>query len=662
MGVFSSKKKTIVGLTTVPLIEEQKVFNESTLAAVFSNTSISESIAAEYRNGWLGKANQFYRRTKSKLNTVSGSAVFTSFKSNSTLEETLENIIEPDLIIYKYSFSPLDVTYYAYKYLIENAIIDVETDIVTYNSKTYTFESSFVENNLLKIILKNEEEDLVLETDEFTQSDKEYLHVIYAKESTPTILSVWFYDVENNTYPQISNNFFSASYNDYFPSIIIRKDKVNTVDLNNEYSTEAEKIVKYMGSDLKFITEQLLTNEEGQSDVVDDAFLTFGLNIQDPYEGSINYLYEYFLRIYQDIPDSKSLFNSWYIDRSITKPEYSIKYTNDGFNSYIEWNYISYDEKVGTIPSKFQRITNIVSSIDIGKITLNRSELVLRKRLTENTYAEIVVHGLYHVSEIVNNKYVIRTLEDSLNKPTADNEADSGFYIPLSRTVVNSLQLKAKKQVLYASFIIPIYTVQVVKIKWYQRGAFKIVLYIVAIIVTIYTTDFSGSSIQAVAAIAANIVTSIIISQALRIVVDIIGIESALILAVVAAAVAIYNGGYSNTGLPWAADLLQLATLSFSAISAELQDAFKKLQTEISDFLTDAQTLKEDIERAESLLDTSKYDLLDLKSGRLYFNPYETPDQFYTRSVYEQNPGVKSFDLLYNYVDRMLKLPEYRHS
>lgn len=670
MGLFSSKKKTIVGLTTVPLIPEQSFFNESIIGAIFSQTNIAQSIAAELRNGWLGKANMYYRETKKRLNTESGRATFVSYTPTSSLEGVLNPIIGEPITVIKSDVSQFDVSYSAYEYLFENYTVNLDNDEVTgvIPATVLVFKQAYVSNNVLNIVLtKPDNSEHLIELSNYTFGSGEYFHLIYSTVALPNNYKVWFYEVSSGMYPQINQSIFSKDYNDYFPSLIIRKNKENTVDKDNDYKKYATRILKNMGADLEFITEQLLTNSEGQSDVVDDAFITFGLNIQDKYPGSIQYLFEYFYRIYLDVSDSKQKFDAWINRETPIQPEYYIKYKDDDFNTYIEWNYITYEIKEGNLEEKYERETIIrpperLSSLYVFRGIYDNSDFILRKKITENTYAEITINGLGHASEIIQGYLVYRTLEDSLKVPNENSEEDSVFYIPLSKTIVDSLPMIAKKQVLYAAFTLPIYTVQIIKIKWYQRGAFKALLIIIAIIWTIFTVGSDGgSALQIAVAVASQIISAIIISQLLRIAVDILGIENALILAIIAAAIAVMGGGYSADGLLWARQLLYLATMSFSAISAEIQDEFVKLQNEISNFLQDAREIQEDIDNAAALLDNSKYSFLDVTSGRMYFNPYETPDQFYSRSAYDQNPGVKSFDMLYNYVDRMLKLPEHKY-
>lgn len=663
---FSSKTREYVGLTTVPLIPEQSFFNESILGAIFSNTSIAESLSAELRNGWIGKANTFYRQGKSKFPS-SGKAVFTTIDQSDDLTETLSTILEEDIVIYETNTADFDINYTAYQYLIDNYDFRPQSKIVygLVDGAIAIFQEAVIRDGVMILIFMDIQGDLFEEeVSDFSVLTGQYLHVLYSLESTPAVGKVFLYNLASNEYPQLSDLGNRVNYNDYFPVIIVRKDKVNTIDQNNSYSFEAEKLLKRVGLDLGYLTDQIMTNEEGQSDVIDDCFVTFSLSIQDNYPGSVRYLYEYFYRIALDSTQSKDKFMNWVSFQTPVKPQFFISYVEDSFNSRIEWDYITYEVRTGSLNNKFERETVLLDTPSDGFLTrtADKSKLILRKRLTENTYGEVVIQDLKHITSILTGKNVIRTLSDSLQEPTVDDESDSGFYIPISKTIVDKLPMVARKQVLYASFILPIYTVQRVKIKWYQRGAFKALLIIIAVIITIVTAGADGgSALQIATAIASQVITAIIIGELLKIAVDILGIENALILAVIATAAAIYGGGYSNNGLPWAQELLQVSMISFNTISAEIKDEFAKLQNEISEFIKSAQEIQEEIDEAEAMLDNSKYDFYSLAKGGLYFNPYETPDQYYDRSAYDQNPGVKSFDLLYSYVDRMLKLPEHKY-
>lgn len=663
---FSSKTKTYVGLTTVPLIPEQTMFNESVLGAVFSNTSIAQSLSAELRNGWIGKANTFYRQAKSSFPT-SGKAVFTSVNQGDTLNPLLSNILNEVIVIHATNTANYDVTYTAYQYLIDNYDFRPQSNIVygLVEGAIAIFQEAGIRENTMVLTFMDVNGELFEEViEDYEVYSGEYLHVLYSLEAAPTQGLVFLYKLDSNEYPELNAGSTTSNYNDYFPVVIVRKDKVNTVDQTTEYSTKAKKLLKRVGLDLGHLTDQIMTNEEGQSDVIDDCFVTFSLNIQDKYPGSIRYLYEYFYRISLDSANSKNDFLNWVNYNSPIKPQFFITYTEDTFNSRIDWDYITYTVKSGVLPNKVERETILIDTpLDSYSVrTEEKSKLVLRKQLTSDTYGEVVIQDLRHITSILTGHNVIRYLEDSVNEPTNEDESDSGFYIPLSKTVVDRLPMIARKQVLYASFILPIYTVQRVKIKWYQTGAFRALLVIAAIVWTVITAGADGGTALEIAiTLATQIITAIIIGEILKVAIDVLGIENAFIIAVIMTAVALYNGGFDTNGLPWAQELLQLSLLSFNSIGAVINDEFVKLQNEMTEFLLTAKEIQEEIDEAEALLNNSKYDFYTLSKGGLYFNPNETPDQYYSRSAYDQNPGVKSFDLLYNYFDRMLMLPEHRY-
>lgn len=672
MGLFSSKKKTIVGLTTVPLIPEQSMFNESVIGAIFSNTNIAQSLAAELRNGWIGKANYYYRQTKNKLIPEAGRAVYSSFTGSSAdTEQILSDILGYPITLLDSLYAEFDVTYSAYDHFIKAGYVfdpanDTVIGFLPENELAY-FVSCRVLNGNLEIYYRNSAHAEFTEiVEDYVYESGTYFHALYEITSNGK-LGVFFYDVITKQYPQLTQTQETATYNDYFPSIIIKKDKVDTYDSGTDYEKQANKILRRMGVNLEFVTEQFNQNEEGQSDVVDDVFITFALNIQDKYPGSIKYLFEYFYRIALDAVGTKEKFEEWERRPSGYSADNYIKYVDDQFNTFLGFNYITLETKSGSISDKYERETEIrdpgLKYIGLNfSIPYEKSSFILRKRIDDNTYEEIVINGMYHATDVVDGISAIRTLKDSISEPTEEDPSDRGFYIPLSKTIVDRLSMIEKKQVLYAAFVAPVYTIQIVKIKWYQTAFFRAVMLIVAIIITIYTTDFSGTALQIAYGIATNVIAGIIINEALKLVVDLIGIENAMILAIIATVVAVYNGGYNSEGLLWAQQLLQLSVLSFNAIGSEIKDEFVKLQNEISNFLQDAKELKEEIEEAEALLNNSKYNFYDVAKGRMYFNPYETPDHFYQRTVVNQNPGVQSFDLLYNYFDRMLQLPEHKFS
>lgn len=665
MGLFSSKKRTVVGLTTVPLIEEQKIFNESILGAIFSGNDIADSIRAELRNGFIAKSNRFYRKSKTLFNDT-GKAVFSSIRSTPILESYISNIVGFPIEIHDSSIGVQDPNFIAYNYLINNKTFYPKSRItmgIVIGELVVFQNAELLGDELIMTFMRPNNSTVTKTISGFTRLIEPSIQILYSPESDilqPFLFTQLLNEITDETFLAAINQ---KSYNDYYHSVVIKKDKVDTFNSGTQYERDAKKLLRVLGIDLEYVTEQVNTNEEGASNDMDSCFITFGLPIQHKYEGVIEYLFEYFYRVALDDTTSLSQFNKW-LDREILiRPSSFISYSERGFNTEIRWNYSTIETKIGTLSKKYERETIIrppVGNVDDFS-GYDQSELILRKQINNESYIEVKIHGLLHLSDIINNIYVIRDLEDSLKEPTETDEGDSGFYIPLSKTIVDRLKLKAKKQVLYASLILPIYMVKVEKIKWYQRGAFKSLLKIAAIVITIYTMDFSGTALQIATAIASQIITIIIINQLLVFAVEILGIENAFIAAVVATLVAVYGGGYNANGLPWAQELLKLSLLSFNSIGSVIQDEFVKLQNEISNFLQDAREIQEDIDNAAALLDNSKYSFLDVASGRMYFNPYETPDQFYNRSAYDQNPGVKSFDMLYNYVDRMLKLPEHSY-
>jgi hypothetical protein len=60
---------------------------------------------------------------------------------------------------------------------------------------------------------------------------------------------------------------------------------------------------------------------------------------------------------------------------------------------------------------------------------------------------------------------------------------------------------------------------------------------------------------------------------------------------------------------------------------------------------------------ANKLLDTNGViDPLMFTSLDIYYDPTETPQEYYERTVHTGNPGAVAYDVLHRYVDMMLDL------
>ncbi len=106
---------------------------------------------------------------------------------------------------------------------------------------------------------------------------------------------------------------------------------------------------------------------------------------------------------------------------------------------------------------------------------------------TENTYTYITLKGAVHHNYVYGGKYV------SIDAKTAlTDEEESGFVVPLHYPTIANMSLVDVTQMSTACTNLLLNSYQIVKVRWYQRGIFKIILVVVIAIVSVAFTGGAG--------------------------------------------------------------------------------------------------------------------------------------------------------------------------
>jgi hypothetical protein len=309
--------------------------------------------------------------------------------------------------------------------------------------------------------------------------------------------------------------------------------------------------------------------------------------------------------------------------------------------------------KIGTCTSS---VTSNTSSIEFKDFQGNFSTQTVpsrihtyRKQVSSVTYEEIQVVNLSLTYYILNGYSVV-----------ADDEEDI-LLVPIDKAISDLYKISDREELYSRSLHFVFNSVQITTVKWYQTGAFKIFMYAVAIIITIYsggTATAAWSSImagmyaQAAILIFTMVIERLLISLVFKLFVKAVGIKAAFIVAIVAAAAGMYQAidAGSIAGAPWAKELL--------ALSSGLSEAGNSLlKADYEDLLGDYTEFQQEIKEKLKLLDEAK-DLLNT-SARL--SPFvifgESPNEFYNRTIHAGNIGVVGIDAISSFVDMSLKLP-----
>ena len=214
------------------------------------------------------------------------------------------------------------------------------------------------------------------------------------------------------------------------------------------------------------------------------------------------------------------------------------------------------------------------------------------------------------------------------------------------------------------------------KIKWYQSGFFKLILVVVAIIISIYTggmggfiaglsTAASGGVIAVIAYLLPGILIGIAINYGLKFVAKLTGAEIAMILGAIVYVIGIsniYKGSFNIFGskLPTSQLLLQAGSAIINSANTFIATEIDEVMKDMEAFESEAEKKWDILEEAEKLLDTD----LNINPVKLLTQVQpvnivsESPDAFYKRTIHTPNIGVLTLDVIENYVNVMLKLPE----
>ena len=279
----------------------------------------------------------------------------------------------------------------------------------------------------------------------------------------------------------------------------------------------------------------------------------------------------------------------------------------------------------------------------------------IEKQITATTRQVIEIRGLQHRTYIHNKAEVVPV---TLRDLRVDPDVAQNFYIPLDHEILKDLFTEEEIQEL----VLPAVTLNInalerVKLKWYETGIFKALITFVGIALAIISYGFLGG----VAVALISMVATPLLEQ--------LDPEIALAVSLVIALVTMGQSLYATIqqGITLTVEaLLKLGTSVLSMvtdIAAKAMDLYlyykmEGLAEENEEFQTEAEKLQKEIDEAEAAFGSDRLPFNYI--GQPYFDPNETPDQFYTRTL-EVGSNV---DAIYQAVDLnseiALQLPEFK--
>lgn len=272
---------------------------------------------------------------------------------------------------------------------------------------------------------------------------------------------------------------------------------------------------------------------------------------------------------------------------------------------------------------------------------------------SSNTWEKLTCRGLMHSNVIYGNKSVDITATEAL-----EDEEESAFLVPLNNFLLKRIGLVAATQVVLEGHFLVFNSYKVVKQRWYQRGIFKVIMVIAAIVIAIYfppkagvlgetvalastiatatgVTAATAATLAAVAnAMAAMILSTVIVSVSTKLFGDKVG-------NIIGTIVSLYAVNYFSTGN---------VTLSFDKVfqeftkvdnlikfTSQIVDMYAR--SEIKDIVAETQQLMENYkERSEYISEMYQKNFGNTASDSIKklladAIKYERPEQFLARTL-----------------------------
>lgn len=289
-----------------------------------------------------------------------------------------------------------------------------------------------------------------------------------------------------------------------------------------------------------------------------------------------------------------------------------------------------------------------------GEVTTYRQTTwhVYRCQTTETTYIEYQVVGL-------ETKYFILDDHQSASGYTEDVEDPKDIlYVPVNYTIVRDLPMFVQEELMYKSMQIIANSVQVVKVKWYQRSGWTTFFKIAAIVALVMGFQEGAkffAELIALASVSAyyawvyfysavlSLIEAYIVTQLF---VEVLGEDVAMLAAIV---MTIYGASKGlGFNMPYATDMLAYGSQLFTTINQNIVDQYNDLLAEYNTFVQESTKEIDEIKAALELYDNPKQ-----KYGKILLG--QTPTEFLNK-VHEGNIGARVFDLIPNYVKLSLDL------
>lgn len=531
--------------------------------------------------------------------------------------------------------------------------------------------------------------------------DLDYLFALYQKldnQGSPlSEVYAWIYNLADGTYPSLYGVDNELPADEFLPVVPIRYNNDDYTDISREADPlfiTSKRLLKKINIDFEEMGVKLNANPSIAD--IDHAYVMFGVDLQSNNSASIQYLHKFFGYLY----DLQLVDRIRFLD-SLNDPSVNLTVGNSyrsavggvrnfeeyGLDLTIKHEYINSFLVDGTVDrgrpgdsrKSFEPYTVMVpagpgnmygegdgSDYVIPLVAQTRYKLVLESQVAPNSIWRLEVHGLETKNSIYasRNHSIITTLADIAVDPE-----NSNLIIPVQYRLAQELTMRQRNAFYADSALMVINSYQITKLKWYQRGWFKVILIIIVIIIIAYTGQAwlmnlalkTGIDLAIYLAVSALVVAAM--DMAFDWIVDEygekLGIIGAIILAI--AAIVLTQGRGTKAAMEFmmttAQTMLQASTVLISSVNEFLIEEAVEITNEYADFTDKLEERNAELKTATDLLGMGR-DINPLMfSGNRIRIVYETPRNMIQRTLrIADNTMYILHDEIPNFISNRLKL------
>jgi len=491
---------------------------------------------------------------------------------------------------------------------------------------------------------------------------KHYYMVMYHHGSDVGYFTYEFGSGGNTTLDDLFN--VGGQIGKYTPRLYCRLagTKLNASSLKTtEAYKDSNKLGKKLGLDWSGLTDQIHT-AIGDLQYVRDIYITAAVPVADATDLQLRYLFNWFSNLY----DSTSPVDVWHHKyKNGTGLTYAVATYLQDKNVHDEHSF-NYSDDVYSGSLYYKALGKVVTTGNIGIVgTIKQSYSDMHTTVFEAVASKTVFIFSKQTSETEVTSLYVYQLNTSQNVGgvwAGSTLSDKNILLPLDITTKSLFTPNELEEFYNSCLYVVVNTSQTVKEKWYESSWFKALTFVIAVVLAIPSGGQSLTIWSIVYAVVEVVLMNILLSFAITVLVDVLGLDvkGVLILVVVVAAVTGNFDGLKNIALTTLKATNAALTMSMEAMKNDYEDLVKEM--EVFQSLQDSQNEKLDV--ARELLHSTGY-IFDpiyqtTNTNKYFYTLGDTASEYINRSIHMGNPDSLVFNTVSDYASVMLRLPDIK--